>query len=473
MKNNEPITSNNSSSKHANKEIEWAVLGIIVVNNEYMDYVQNYLLEEDFYFLENRQFFSILKEINNKNETINEHRILNLAKEKNYTFLSPSYLSFLISHSGFSSSLDDYIQELVKLTGLRKIENGVQKILNDLNTNKNINDQTLITELNELVNSGYRSSNDKDFISAHEAANNYLKELEERRKNGDNILKGLSTGFQDIDKITSGLSNGELIVIAARPAMGKTAFALNIASNVSRKKHRVAFFSLEMNAKDLISRVISSITEIDGTKLKNPSTLSENEFYKLQATNNEIIKDMNLFIDDSSNNDLEAIKWKCRRLHKINPLSLIVIDYLQLISIKETKGDNRQNEVSKISRGLKVLARELNIPIITLSQLSRSVEQRENKKPLMSDLRESGAIEQDADIVTFLYRPDYYKKKEDPKSIEFGQEFGSPTFVIFSKHRNGATGSVILLFKMNNSLFKSVPEDWKEAIDKFKNIDGD
>ncbi|WP_406616046.1 replicative DNA helicase [Mycoplasmopsis hyopharyngis] len=464
IKNNETFSnSNNTATTHKSLEDEQAILSIVLMQNSYIDYVQNYLLEEDFYYYENRELFKIFKEIVDENETINEYHILTKAKSKNLQNINPSFLAFLYAKPGFTSSIDSYIKNLVRLTGLRKIEKKLHKIINDMNVNQDLSDQSVIGELNELINEGYRSSINKDFEKASDVAAEYIKELEERRKSNLK-LKGIPTGYDDLDHMTQGLNKGEVIILAARPAMGKTAFALNIAANVARKSYRVVFFSLEMNSKDLISRILCSVTKIDGSKLKEATTLSEAELYKIQGPGKKIIEDMNLFIDDSSNNDIDDIKWKCRRLHKIQPIDLIVIDYLQLLSIKNNRGDNRQNEVAKISRNIKVLARELNIPIIALSQLSRSVEQREDKRPIMSDLRESGGIENDADIIAFLYRPSYYKRKNNEEEMKYGEEFGSPTFVILAKHRNGPSGTVPLLFRMNCSLFTSIPEEWKNSI---------
>ena len=266
-------------------------------------------------------------------------------------------------------------------------------------------------------------------------------------------VTGLPTGWYDLDKLTSGLHENQFIIIAARPAMGKTAFALNLATNVAINTGKtVAVFNLEMGAEQLANRIISSLGQLEGYKLQSGKLLNED----WKSVNEAIsqLEDTNIFIDDTPGITIGEIRAKCRRLaNSEKGLSLVVIDYLQLISGGKNYGANRQQEVSDISRSLKTLAMELNIPIIALAQLSRAVEGREDKRPLMSDLRESGSIEQDADIVSFLYRDDYYNKEarnEDNTSI---------VELIIGKHRNGPTATIELLFKKNTSTFLNLRKE--------------
>ncbi len=256
----------------------------------------------------------------------------------------------------------------------------------------------------------------------------------------DDDLTGVTTGFKELDKITGGWQNSDLIIIAARPGMGKTAFTLSLAKNASEFKYPVAIFSLEMANKQLVQRLISMEAGIEGKKLRN-GKMSEDEWKRLHAAVDKL-SDLPIYIDDTPGINIFELRAKCRRLKKNHGISLIVIDYLQLMSAgtNSSKG-NREQEISSISRALKGLAKELDVPVIALSQLSRAVETRGgDKKPVLSDLRESGAIEQDADIVTFIFRPDYYDKEDDfeaPKDL---------AEIILSKHRNGALGTVELKF---------------------------
>lgn len=253
------------------------------------------------------------------------------------------------------------------------------------------------------------------------------------------IINGLLTGFADLDSITGGLQRSDLIIVAARPSVGKTAFALNVAQNVAKiAEGAVAIFSLEMSAGQFGQRMVSSEGNIDASSMKMGDMEDPDWINMAEAVG--VLAERNIFVDDSAGITIQDICSKCRRLKKEEGLSLIVIDYLQLIEVaggRGKSGENRQQEVSMISRTLKHLARELDVPIIALSQLSRAVEQRQDKRPMMSDLRESGSIEQDADIVAFLYRDDYYNQESEKKNI---------IEIIIGKQRNGPVGTVELVF---------------------------
>ena len=259
----------------------------------------------------------------------------------------------------------------------------------------------------------------------------------------DGNISGVKSGFRDLDKITSGFQKGDLIILAARPAMGKTAFALNLAHNAAYKAEEpVAIFSLEMPAEQLVQRVICSMGGIEGSSMRTGEILKTNANKYYAAA--ERVSKCNMYIDDSPGIKINDIVAKSRKLKSEHGLRMIVIDYLQLITTASKNKENRQQEVSEISRTLKALARELEVPVISLSQLSRSVEQRPNKRPMMSDLRESGAIEQDADVVMFIYRDDYYNKDSENKNI---------AEIIIAKQRNGPIGTVNLVWLPNYTKF--------------------
>ena len=260
-------------------------------------------------------------------------------------------------------------------------------------------------------------------------------------------VTGIPTGFYDIDKITSGLQPTQLIILAARPGMGKTAFALNLATNIAvNAKKTVALFNMEMGAEQLAQRMLSSVGQIDGNRMRT-ARFEHNDWKRMNEAISRLAE-TNLFIDDTPGMTIGEIRAKCRRLASSNAgLDVVIIDYLQLISGGARYAGNRQQEVSEISRALKVLAMELNIPVIACAQLSRTVEGRDDKRPLLSDLRESGSIEQDADIVAFLYREDYYNKESAVDENTSKSEF------IIGKHRNGPTTTINLLFRRNTSTF--------------------
>ena len=255
-------------------------------------------------------------------------------------------------------------------------------------------------------------------------------------------ITGLPTGFRDLDRLTSGLQPSDLILVAARPSMGKTAFTLNIAQNVGVKQHKtVAFFSLEMSQEQLVQRLLCQIAHIDSQKLRTGQLNSDDEWTKLTDACDKLYQ-APIYIDDTPGISVTEMRSKARRLKAEHGLDLIIVDYLQLMQGRSS--ERRQQEISEISRSLKALARELKVPLIALSQLSRSVESRQDKRPMLSDLRESGALEQDADIVSFLYREDYYDKETENQHI---------TEIILAKHRNGPVGSVKLYFKGEYTLF--------------------
>ena len=325
----------------------------------------------------------------------------------------------------------------------------------------------LITESTDIANSVYESSEDladlletaekkilnvvktrkgTEFRTIQDVLYKTQQDLEKLSQSKGEIT-GIATGFYDIDKLTSGLHPNELIIIAARPAMGKTVIALNIAINVaSNNEKAVALFNMEMGAEQLAMRMLSSVGQISQNKLKTGKL--EHQDWKRVNEAISRLAETNLFLDDTPGMTIGEIRAKCRRLASSEKgLALVVIDYLQLISGGSKYGNNRQQEISDISRGLKTMAMELEVPVIALAQLSRSVEARDDKRPILSDLRESGSIEQDADIVAFLYRDDYYNKES---AID---QFTSKSEFLVRKHRSGPTAEIPLIFKRDTATF--------------------
>ncbi|MFD0868794.1 replicative DNA helicase [Paenibacillus residui] len=295
----------------------------------------------------------------------------------------------------------------------------------------------------------------REFAAIKQVLIQVWEEAEERynAKDTNRGVTGIESGFPDLDRMTAGFQQSDLIIVAARPSVGKTAFALNIAQNVGiREKETVAIFSLEMSATQLVQRMICAEAEIDGSRMRT-GRFEGNDWEKM-STAVGLLSEADIHIDDTPGITVNEIRAKCRKLKKERGLGLILIDYLQLIQGSGRRGANRQEEVSQISRTLKQLARELEVPVIALSQLSRGVEQRQDKRPMMSDLRESGSIEQDADIVAFLYRDDYYNQESDKKNI---------IEIIIAKQRNGPVGTVELSFMKQYNKFVSLDRKHKET----------
>ncbi|MDW2891218.1 replicative DNA helicase [Mesomycoplasma ovipneumoniae] len=353
--------------------------------------------------------------------------------------------SFIIWLYNNNFSLPSEIKQHLEIIAEKQKLRELKKIVLESTQNLDKSNQNAATISNELIEkiSALESSHQvQTFSSIHEIATEVFQFLTELRTS-PSAIKGVSTGYDSLDVVTSGFQKGDLIVLAARPSVGKTAFALNLAWNVCKSQKSVLFFSLEMSKNDLGMRLLSLVSGIPGNKFKRPKNLSPEDLQRIQLSISKRLKNIKLTINDSGSINIDEIVNEVIKRHRNNEVfDLIVIDYLQLIN-SQTKSQyyNRTVEVSMISRKLKQLARAVNTPIIALAQLSRNVERREDKIPMLSDLRESGAIEQDADIVLFLHRDDYYNKKEG--SVESSEP---NTNLIIAKHRNGAVGKLLFHF---------------------------
>ena len=357
-----------------------------------------------------------------------------------------------LSDTAISSANSSYYIDIIKSRAhLRRLIETAELIAEEGFDTASDLDEVMDKAEREILNVT-RSRRATDFKSSRDVVSNVMQELMKLRSMEGHIT-GVKTGYTDLDRVTNGFQRGDLIILAARPAMGKTAFALNLALNASfYNSGAIAIFSLEMPAEALMKRILSAKSAVESSKLRS-GNIRDDEFNKLNEAANELMA-TKLFVDDSSNVKISEVFSKCRKLRSEHGLDLVVIDYLQLISGSgRSSGDNRQQEISEISRSLKGLAREMECPVIALSQLSRSVETRPDKHPMLSDLRESGAIEQDADIVMFLYRDEYYNKDENSQE---DAETTNTTDVDIAKHRNGATGRIQLAFQKNISAFYNI-----------------
>ena len=426
-------------------EAERSLLGAMLISKDVCQDILNKCVESDFYEESHKFLFTAMSELSRQMIPVDVTTVTSYLLDHNQLDKvgGVEYLRVLSDSVPTLAHSEYYLKIIHNKAILRKIINETTRIAEG--AYGDIEDiDGFIDDSEKTMLAITRDRNAGEFVDVKHVIREVTDRLNKLQSIDGNI-SGIRTKFRDLDKITSGLQKGDLIILAARPAMGKTAFALNIAHNVAyQAEEPVAIFSLEMPASQLVQRIICSMGGIEGSTMRTGEILRTNANKYYAAA--ERVSKCNLYIDDTPGVKINEIVAKCRKLKQEHGLRLIVIDYLQLIT-----RESRQQEVSDISRQLKMLARELDVPVIALSQLSRSVEQRPNKRPMMSDLRESGAIEQDADIVTFIYREGYYKASEGKEEEDNGL-----TEIIIAKHRNGATGEVNLAFEKNFSRFSDL-----------------
>ncbi len=443
----------------SSKESEMMVLGCMLTSVNALNIAADALDEQDFYFSEHKTIFSSLKQAFVKDKPADVHLIAEDLKrqDKLNSTGGVAYLMTLAQFAGTSAYIEEYCQIVKDKALLRRMISAAQvvekKALDEpQDVHEALDDaQKLFFEIGKATNSkaGVLIG---DILSGTSSQSNipFLKELESRQErymqkgDGEMSITGIPMQFIDLDRMINGLNNSHLIILAARPAMGKTALAINIAENVCFKSGiPVGVFSLEMTAEQLAHRIVCSQSEVESDKIRTGS-LSPNEFHQVVEAVNTI-QDHAMLIDDQPGLKISDIRARARRMKEAHGVGLIIIDYLQLItgSGSSRNQESRQNEISEISRMLKTLARELDVPVLCLSQLSRKVEERTGHRPMMSDLRESGSIEQDADIVMFLLRREYYDPHDRPGQAE----------VIVAKNRHGSVGSVFLTYRKEIAQF--------------------
>ena len=439
-----------------NLEAEKSVLGSCFLSNNALLMAIETLDETDFYDQRHAKIFKALKILSEEKSPVDLTTITSTLTKINALneIGGISYLTDITTFVPTAANIEYYIKEVESTSLLRRlIETATEIATSGYNIEENVNDILDQAERKILtIVKNRKASEFKNIQAVLIKTEEDLQKLAEAK--GE--ITGIPTGWYDLDKITAGLHENELVILAARPGMGKTAFALNLATYVTTHTDKtVAIFNLEMGAEQLANRIISSLGQIEGYKLRTGKMLN-NDWKRFDQAVSQL-SEAKLYIDDTPGITIGEIRAKCRRLSSsTDGLDLVIIDYLQLISGGKNYGANRQQEVADISRSLKTLAMELHIPVIALAQLSRSVEGREDKRPMLSDLRESGSIEQDADLVGFLYRDDYYTKeaKNDPTSIS---EF------IIAKHRNGPQATIQLLFKKDTSTFLNMSRNESEV----------
>ncbi|ATP42297.1 replicative DNA helicase [Solibacillus sp. R5-41] len=426
-----------------NHEAEQSVIGAIFLEPQALITASEIVMADDFYHIAHQKIFQTMLTLSDKGKAIDVVTVTEelSAKKELEDVGGLSYLTELASAVPTAANIAHYAKIVEEKALLRRLIRVATKIAEDGYTRED-EVEILLAEAEKKMLEVSNRKNAGDFKHVKDVLVQTFDNIEQlQSREGD--VTGIPTGFRDLDRMTAGFQRNDLIIVAARPSVGKTAFALNVAQSVAVKaRENVAIFSLEMGADQLVMRMLCAEGNIDAQRLRT-GALEPEDWRKLTMAMGSL-SNSGIFIDDSPGVRMTDIRAKCRRLAKENGLGMILIDYLQLILGSGKPGENRQQEVSEISRSLKGLARELKVPVIALSQLSRGVEQRQDKRPMMSDLRESGSIEQDADIVAFLYRDDYYDKETESKDI---------IEIIIAKQRNGPTGTVSLAFRKEYNKF--------------------
>ena len=417
-------------------EAEQAIIGSMLTDRDAVISAIEILKEEDFYREDNKAIYSAIVNLYNRAEPIDiitvKAELESMGKFEQIGGLE--YLAELPEKVPTTANAMKYIKIVEEKSTLRRLIKTANEII-ELGYNPTEEVENIMEGAEKKIFNIMQEKNQKGYTPIKDVLVESFTQLEELYNRKQHIT-GVPSGFVELDYRTAGFHGSELILIAARPAMGKTAFALNIATNASVKAGiPVAIFSLEMSKEQLVNRILCSESMVDSNKVRT-GKLEEDDWTKLAGAIGPL-SEANIYIDDTPGINIMEIRAKCRKLKLEKNIGMVVIDYLQLIQGSGKRGGSREQEISEISRSLKILAKELNVPVIALSQLSRAAEQRPDHRPMLSDLRESGAIEQDADIVMFLYRDDYYNQDSEKKDI---------AEVIIAKHRGGSTGTVELLW---------------------------
>lgn len=433
-----------------NIEAEMSILGCCFLNKNALIKVCEEIYPDMFYSEANKKVFEAIKSCYDEKIPVDVTTIKEeLDKKKNLNAIGGlEYIGEIIDSVATAANLEYYIKIVKDKAVVRNlIETATDIVTNAYEDEEDVTG--LLDEAEKKILNVVKERQTSDFIHIKDAIARAQEQLELLSQN-KNDLTGLPTGFYDLDKATAGLHAGEMIIIAARPGMGKTAFALNIATNAAQHtKKAIAIFNLEMPAEQLVNRMRSAVGQVDSHKIQT-GRLQHEDWKRINEANSQLAE-TNIQIVDDAGITASEIKAKCRTLaNKEEGLGLVIIDYLQLVTSGGRRPESRQQEVSDISRAFKTMAMELKVPVIALAQLSRNAEKRENNQPMLADLRESGSIEQDADMVLFINRKDYYKAKE-----ELDKEKNVPVDIIIAKHRKGSTGKFQLLFELNMSNFRN------------------
>ena len=431
----------------SSKEAEQSVVGSMIMDREAVIMASEILVREDFYYQDCGVLFESMLELYNEEEPIDVVTLQNRLREKDVPeqLKDISFVGEMVTSVPTSANIKHYANIVKEKSMLRRLIRVNEDIANQCYLGRD-SLEDILADTEKKIFDLLQNRGHTDFVPIKQIVINALEKIEQASKTKGNVT-GIATGFMDLDYRTSGLQPSDLVLVAARPSMGKTAFVLNIAQYVAFHSGLcTAIFSLEMSKEQLVNRLFSLESRVDAQLLRSGS-LADSDWEKLIEGAGTIGRS-NLIIDDTPGISISELRSKCRKYKLEHDLKLIIIDYLQLMSGSgRSKSDSRQQEISDISRSLKGLARELNVPVVALSQLSRQVEQRPDHRPMLSDLRESGAIEQDADVVMFIYRDDYYNKDTERKGI---------AEIIIAKQRNGPIGTIELVWLPDYTKFANL-----------------
>lgn len=429
-----------------NLDAEKSLLGAVLIDEETLADISEHVTAKDFYEKRHAIIYAGMMRLYEKHKPVDLLTLTDELKRKNEVEIigGSAYLTELTNYVPTAAHAEAYA-ELVAQKAVRRRLIKASGEISELGYNEDTTTQELLEKAEAELFSVSDQSLKQDLVSIESILTESFDRMEELHRN-KGTLRGVRTGYRDLDTMTAGLQRSDLIVLAARPAMGKTTLVTNLAYNVATiAKQPVLFFSLEMSKEQLVDRMLADASGVDAWNIRT-GNLSDDDFSKLSEAMGEMAE-APIFIDDTPGMSVLEIRTKARRAMHEQPLGLIIVDYLQLMQGNGRSDGNRVQEVSEISRGLKLIARELNVPVIALSQLSRSVESRSPQIPQLADLRESGSIEQDADIVMFIYREAYYNPETERENI---------TDLIIAKHRNGPTGKIELYFHPERLRFMSL-----------------
>ncbi|MCB0825705.1 MAG: replicative DNA helicase [Armatimonadetes bacterium] len=443
-----------------NIEAEMSALGAMLLSERAATEVVDILGEDDFYVPAHREIFKAIRQLLLNAKAIDLVTIKDelIVRGKLDEVGGVDYLVQVADTVPSTANATVYAGIVQDKATLRRLENAGQEIIKTVHEPDMSAEEKVDSAESSIFEVG-RKRLGKYFQPVRSLAKEFFKDVDTLLETGEPVL-GTQTGYVDLDRVTTGFYGGDLIIVASRPAMGKTSLVMNFALNVARgAEGAVAVFNLEMSGSQLVKRTISTIAQVPMNALKQ-ANLSNSDYQKLADACEELYS-LPIFIDDTTDISPLEMRGKCRRLKAEHGLSMIIIDYLQLMrGFKKT--DNRTQEISDIARSLKILAKELDVPVIALAQLNRGVEARDNKRPMLSDIRESGSIEADADMVMFIYREEYYRRREAGKEQEFNPGANEVAELIIAKHRNGPTGTVLLGFQPSYIRFNLLDEQSKD-----------
>lgn len=417
-------------------EVERAILGLSIIHNDLINILLEKTKAEEFYDPKNRHVFQAILKLNSENSPVDFATVAD-ELEKNGELEAIGGIDYILALADptyYKTNMESYIAIVKEKAALRRIITFADDTMRRAYEAKDPAD-SIIGSASEGLSEISDLKTDEGLVKIEDTIQETFDYMNEMAMNPGSIT-GITTGFRDLDRQLSGLQNSDLVLLAARPSVGKTALGINIGLNAALAGKKVAVFSLEMSRRQILQRIMSMVTSIDLQSIISGNI--EQEEWQILITKLPELKNLDMYVDDTASISLTELRAKTKRLKQDQGVDLVIIDYLQLMTTDSQRVENRQQEISNISRGLKGLAKELNIPVLALSQLSRKSEERSDKRPMLSDLRESGAIEQDADVVLFLYRDDYYHEDSEKQNI---------AEVIIAKHRNGPTGTVELVWK--------------------------